>query len=298
MARQRKRIPQLPPRDRSGHKGEYGHVLIVGGSRGMIGAPALAAEAALRAGAGLATIAAPEPVQLFVASLCMCATSVPLTCDAAGLPAPAAVREMLEAAKACDVLAVGPGMGVSPGAMALVRAALEQEKPVVLDADGLNNLARIDGPGGTVRWCELRRCPLVLTPHPGEFSRLTGRTVAAIQARRRNLAKTTAAVWRKAGSAEAPLVLVLKGAGTVVTDGTAAFVNCSGNPGMATGGSGDVLTGVIAALIGQGLSPMDSAVLGVHVHGLAGDLAAEEIGEVSLMASDLPAFLPDAFVQL
>ena len=279
-------IPDLPQRERSGHKGDYGHVLIVGGSRGMIGAPALAAEAALRAGAGLATIAAPEPVQLFVASLCPCATSVPLTCDAA------AVREMLDAARACDVLAVGPGMGVSPGAMALVRAALEQDKPVVLDADGLNNLARIDG------WCELRRSPLVLTPHPGEFSRLTGKTVAEIQDNREKLAKETAAAWCKDSSADAPLVLVLKGAGTVVTDAAGVFVNDTGNPGMATGGSGDVLTGVIAALIGQGLGPMDAAVLGVHVHGLAGDLAAEEIGEVSLIASDLPLYLSDVFMQL
>ncbi len=283
-------LPELPPRQRDAHKGSFGRVLVVGGSRGMIGAPALAANSALRAGAGLVTVAAPETVQLVVASLCPCATSVPLKCGQDGELAPQAAREMLTAAGRCDVLAVGPGMGVSPGAGQLVGAVLEVKKPAVIDADGLNNLARID------RWAERRRCPVVLTPHPGEFGRLTGSSIAEIQADREGSAVASARDW--AGQApEAPLVVVLKGAGTVVTDGARVFLNRTGNPGMATGGTGDVLTGIVAALIGQGLDLFPAACLAVHLHGLAGDLAAEKLGEASLVASDLVDFLPAAFRQ-
>ncbi|MHC4717756.1 MAG: NAD(P)H-hydrate dehydratase, partial [Planctomycetota bacterium] len=170
-----------------------------------------------------------------------------------------------------------------------VRAALEQDRPVVLDADGLNNLRSID------RWAQTRQCPLVLTPHPGELARLTGASAGDIQAAREKAATDASRQWLEAATTEAPLVLALKGAGTVVTDASSAFVNDTGNPGMATGGSGDVLTGLVAALIGQGLSAMEAACLGVYLHGLAGDLAAEDLGEVSLTAEDLIDCLPDAF---
>ena len=280
-------LARLPRRRPDAHKGHFGRVLVVGGSRGMVGAPALAANSALRGGAGLVTVAAPETVQLTVASLCPCATSVPLKCTAEGDVAPQAAREMLTAAGHCDVLAVGPGMGVSTGAAQLVGAVMDLKKPVVLDADGLNNLARID------RWAERRRCPAVLTPHPGEFATLTGESVADVQTDRQG--RTVAAARQWAGeSAEVPPVVVLKGAGTVVTDGRRVFVNETGNPGMATGGSGDVLTGLLAALIGQGLALFEAACLAVHVHGLAGDLAAEKFTEVALIASDLVEFLPEA----
>jgi len=279
-------IPGLPARAREAHKGDFGRVLVVGGSRGMIGAPALAANAALRGGAGLVTVAAPEPVQLAVASLCPCATSLPLPCAPSGGPAADAVRTMLAAAGKADVLAVGPGMGVGGGAEQLVRAALGQARPVVLDADGLNNLARVDG------WPARRACPLVLTPHPGEMGRLTGRSVGDIQSDRAEAASAAAGRW--AAGAEPPLALVLKGAGTVTTDGRRVQLNGTGNPGMATGGTGDVLTGLIAALIAQGLSPFDAARLGAHVHGRAGDLAAEDRGECGLIASDLLEHLPGA----
>ena len=285
-------LPELPARRREAHKGDFGRVLVVGGSRGMVGAPALAANAALRGGAGLVTVAVPEPVQLTVASLCPCATSVPLSCVASGRLAQRAVREVLASADAADVLAVGPGMGVSPPAAAVVRAVLGQSKPVVLDADGLNNLRTLEG------WPGLRRCPLVLTPHPGEFARLTGRTVERIQADRRRAAAAAAAEWAGAAPAGAGLVVVLKGAGTVVTDGRRVFVNGTGNPGMATGGSGDVLTGLVAALVGQGMAPFEAACLGVHLHGLAGDVAAERLGEASVIATDLIDHLPAAFRRL
>ena len=277
-------IPGLPPRDQSAHKGDFGRVLVVGGSRGMIGAPALSGNAAFRGGAGLVTLAVPQTVQLAVASLCCCATSIPLKCgDDGGLDAQA-VSQIARAAESCDVLAVGPGMGVGTVQENIIRAVLAQERPVVLDADGLNNLAAIPN------WAELRNCPLVLTPHPGEFARLTGLDVTTIQAGRESAAIEAAGQW--AGENRPPPICLLKGAGTVVTDAAKVYVNDTGNPGMATGGSGDVLTGLVAALIGQGLAPFDAACLGARIHGLAGDIAAEEFGEVSMTGSDLIDCLP------
>ncbi len=281
-------LPKLPSREPDAHKGDFGRVLVVGGSRGMIGAPSLAANAALRSGAGLVTVAAPRDVQLFVATLCPCATSIPLSCGETGDPVAGAVREMLDAAKRCDVLAAGCGMGAGVAQENLIRAAIGQERPLVLDADGLNNLAKIDD------WPSLRRCPLVLTPHVGEFARLTRRPVARIQADRASAAIDAAGQWTVG---EPPPVVVLKGAATVVTDGKRIFVNDTGNPGMATGGSGDVLTGLLAAIIGQGLSPFEAACLAVNVHGRSGDLAAEALGETSLIATDLLDYLPAALKQ-
>ncbi len=281
-------VPTIPPRSREGHKGDYGKVLVTGGSRGMIGAVALAANAALRGGAGLVTFAAPETVQLAIAPLCPCATSVPLSCEANGGLSGSAIREMHDALRKCDVLALGPGLSVGGRPQELVRSALEQDKPVVLDADGLNNLARIDG------WWDLRRCPLLLTPHPGEFSRLTGQSIPHIQGDRETHALHAVRQWTHQGDPRPPLVLVLKGAGTIVTDGARLYVNDTGNPGMATGGAGDILTGLSAALLGQGFEPFDAAVLAVHAHGRAADLGVEDLGETSLIATDLLAYLPAA----
>ncbi|HUS91009.1 MAG TPA: NAD(P)H-hydrate dehydratase [Phycisphaerae bacterium] len=281
-------LPPLPARAKDAHKGSFGRVLVVGGSRGMVGAVALAANGALRGGAGLVTFAAPEAIQLTVAALCPCATSVPLTCGPDGEPAADALRQVARAAKAADVLAVGPGMAQGPTQRDLVRAALEQDKPVVLDADGLNNLGALDG------WPALRRCGLVLTPHPGEFSRLTGRPIGEIQSDRQAAALAAAGEWARAATGQAPLVVLLKGAGTVVTDGRRVRINRTGNPGMATGGSGDVLTGLIAALLAQGLSPFDAASLGAHLHGRAGDLAAEQLSPPAMIAWDLLEYLPAA----
>lgn len=278
-------VALLPRRSRDAHKGSYGHVLVVGGSVGMIGAPALASNAALRGGAGLVTFAAPQTAQMHVAVLAPCATSIALTCDDSGQPAPSAVGEMLDELRHCNVLAVGPGMGVGSGQRALVRSALEQTKPLVIDADGLNNLAAIDN------WPALRQCPVILTPHPGEFARLTGNNVKDIQMSRLKSTLAAQALW---GGGDLPLVCVLKGEGTVVTDGAHAYVNDTGNPGMASGGMGDVLTGLTAALVAQGLAPFDAACLAVRCHGRCGDLAAEQLGETSLIASDMLDFLPQA----
>ena len=280
-------IPRLPPRRADGHKGNYGRVLVVGGSRGMIGAPALAANAALRAGAGLVRVAAPQPVQLAVAALCPCCTSVPIPADPAGeCFGPDAAAELLALASDHTALAIGPGMGVTDAVGALVVTLLEESKrPAVVDAYALNNLANRH------RWPDAQAKGLVLTPHPGEFARLTGLSTAQVQADRVNLARRFAAE-------HGGLVLVLKGRGSVVTDGEDWYVNGTGNPGMATGGTGDVLTGVIAGLIAQGLAPFDAACLGVYVHGLAGDLAARKLGQVGLIATDLLNFLPPAFASI
>jgi NAD(P)H-hydrate epimerase len=277
-------VPALPRRQRDGHKGDYGRVLLVGGSRSMPGAVALAANAALRGGAGLVRFAAPDPVQLTIAALCPCATSIPLVCENDGRLAPQAVAQLREAAEANDVLALGPGMGVGLAQQNLVQAALECGKCVVIDADGLNNLAKI------ADWPARRTGPLVLTPHPGELATLTGASVREIQADREGLAAWWAAKW----SGGSGVVCVLKGAGTVVTDGGRLFVNATGNPGMATAGAGDVLTGLLAALWAQVGEAFEAACLAAHCHGRAGDLAAEALGEVSLTAVDLLNYLPPA----
>lgn len=288
QTRRVKSVASLPSRPTDAHKGTFGRVLVVGGSHGMIGAPALAANAALRGGAGLVTFAAPSSVQLTVAGLCPCATSVPLACDQQGYLDTPAVRQVMEAVGKADVLAVGPGMAIGHPQRDIVQATLAGTKPVVLDADGLNNLAQLSD------WSGSRKCPLVLTPHPGEFARLTGLDAGEIQSDREAAAVEAANRWSQQGDTDAPLVVLLKGAGTVVTDGERIYVNDTGNPGMATGGTGDVLTGLIAALVGQGLDVFDAACLGTQLHGRAGDLAAERLGEASLTAWDLLDSLPAA----
>jgi ADP-dependent NAD(P)H-hydrate dehydratase len=274
-------LPSLPPRPADSNKGTFGRVLVVAGSRGMSGAAVLCGSAALRGGAGLVSVAAPQEVLPVVAAGNSCYLTAPLAQDGAGRLAAAAEPELLRLAAAADVVAAGPGLGRSPDITALMLALLERSAvPLVLDADGVNALQqhadRLRG----------RTAPVVLTPHPGEFARLVGLDVPAVQARRRELAVRFAA--------EHGVVLVLKGHGTVVTDGRRVFVNATGNPGMATGGTGDVLTGLVAALLAQGLEPFAAAQLGVYLHGLAGDLARDAVGEAALIATDLVTYLPAA----
>jgi NAD(P)H-hydrate epimerase len=253
----------------------------------MIGAPALAGESALRGGAGLVTLVLPEDIQLHVAALCPCATSVPLPTRDDAL-----TDDAIETFKAQiernDFLAIGPGMDQGEDRQRFIRAGLQAGKPAVVDADGLNNLSEMDD------WPSLRTGSLILTPHPGEFSRLTGKGIKEIQSDRVRLAAEYCRQWSCAAEDTGPLVLVLKGRETVVTDGQRAYVNGTGNPGLATGGSGDILTGLTAGLLGQGLEPFEAAQLAVYCHGLAGDLAAAKLGEVSLIAADLLDYLPDA----
>jgi NAD(P)H-hydrate epimerase len=271
-------VPRLPPRGLDSNKGTYGRVLVVAGSRGMSGAAVLCASAALRGGAGLVRVAVPREVLPIVAASNPCYMTAPMPQDADGRLDLSAQAELLSLARANDVVAVGPGLGRSSSLTTLLSAVLEHlQTPVVLDADGLN--AFVQDPSRLKR-----KSPLILTPHPGEFSRLLNIDIATVQAHRRDLATAFAA--------ENNLVVLLKGHRTVVTDGKRLYENTTGNPGMATAGSGDVLTGLIAALLAQGLEAFAAAQLGAYVHGLAGDLAKEELGETGMIASDVLLRLP------
>jgi NAD(P)H-hydrate epimerase len=220
-------------------------------------------------------------VQSLVAAGNPCYLTRPLPADQHGNVSVASVPGVLDAAARCDVVACGPGLGPGAGVAEVVTALLmRSSKPIVLDADGLNVIARSPE--------RLRRpAPLILTPHPGEFARLLNTPTTAVQADRENRAIRFAA--------DHGVILVLKGRQTLVTDGRRLYRNPTGNPGMATGGTGDVLTGLLAALIGQGLEPFAAAQLAVYLHGLAGDLARDDLGEASLIATDLFHYLPRAF---
>jgi NAD(P)H-hydrate epimerase len=275
-------LPVLPPRSVESNKGDFGRVLVVAGSRGMSGAAVLCGSAALRGGAGLVTVAVPEDILTIVATGNPCYLTAPFSNDQDGKLTNASAK-VLKLAEANDVTAVGPGLGRGDPISKLIADLVGHiRSPLVLDADGLNALVnQTDSlkhhPG-----------PIILTPHPGEFARLIGSDVSTVQARRQELAVDFAAKFQ--------VILVLKGHGTIVTDGRQVYQNSTGNPGMATGGTGDVLTGLIAALLGQKLRPFAAAQLGVYLHGLAGDLAQEELGQVALIASDLLSFLPKAFI--
>ncbi|MBI4582327.1 MAG: NAD(P)H-hydrate dehydratase [Planctomycetes bacterium] len=301
--------PRLPLRERNAHKGSFGRVLIIGGSVGMAGAPSLAGMAALRSGAGLVTIAVPEPILPTVAAACPCATTIPLPATRAGRIDPAGATRSLRqrgligrgaaGGSPPDVLVVGPGVGTGGGSLyaarfwALVDAfRIRSSVPTVIDADAIN-LAGVLRPRG---WDRRAHPRTVFTPHPGELARLLSTSTRQIQADRQAMAVATARRLNQDTDPAARAVLVLKGAGTIVTDGESVYVNRTGNPGMATGGSGDVLSGVIAGLIGQGLTCLDAAILGVYIHGLAGDRAAVRVGEVSLIATDLIDALPQVFL--
>ncbi len=273
-------LPRLPLRDRDGHKGDYGRSLLVGGSRGMSGAIALAGMSALRSGAGLVTLAVPDVCLDVVASFDPSYMTVPLKSDDAGRIAAVAWETLGAVAEKADAVAFGPGLGRSQPLVELATWAYETlPQPMVIDADGLNALAQrprgLFGPGG----------PRILTPHLGEFRRLVQRP---------ELSLNDAAPAAGQLASRHSLVIVLKGRHTLVTDGSQEYRNQTGNPGLATGGSGDVLTGIVTALVGQGLAPFAAAQLGVYAHGLAGDLAAKDLGEVSLVSSDLLRYLPPA----
>lgn len=277
----RRPLPRLAPRAAGSHKGDFGRALLIGGSRGMAGAIALAGMACLRSGAGLVRLAVPDCCLETVARFEPSYMTLALPCDEHGRIADGAAPMLLPLVEQSTCLACGPGIGRSPELTYLVRELHRQAKqPLVIDADGLNALA--DAPAGL----KDAAGPRVLTPHPVEFARLSG-IAAASRSEQMEAARALAA--------EHQVVILLKGQRTLITDGSREAINSTGNPGMATGGTGDVLTGIITALVCQGLSAFDAAVLGAHVHGLAGDLAAKELGQVSMIARDLIQFLPQAF---
>ncbi len=272
------------PRAPDAHKGDCGRVLIVAGSRGKTGAAALAARGALRSGAGLVTVATPASCQPVVASHGVEFMTAPLY-DADGACDLAAAEQVL--ALEADVVAIGPGLGSGPGVAAFAREVIARcEQPLVVDADALNACV---GDAGVLRGREGR--PVIITPHPGEMARLLGCSVADVQANRVGLATELATTHQ--------LYVVLKGYRTVIaTPEGVVYVNPTGTPGMATGGTGDVLTGMIAAWLAQLLDPETACQVAVYVHGAAGELSDADEGEVSMTAGDLVAHVGEALLEL
>lgn len=276
----------LPYREAGGHKGLYGRVLAVGGSPGLTGAIVMTATAALRAGAGLVTAAVPQGVHDILAMKTMEVMTFPLPATAGGSLSGEALEPILNQLADSDVLAIGPGLSRDGATIEMVRELLPRLKvATVVDADALNALV------GTTELLTASHAPLVLTPHPGEMARLLGTTAAKIQENRLETARNCARDWQA--------VVVLKGARTVIAwpEGQ-VYINPTGNSGMATAGSGDVLTGIIAGLMAQGLQPGIAAVLAVYLHGAAGDEALRLKGRYALLAGDLLDFLPSAFHKL
>ena len=277
-------LPRLAPRASESHKGTFGTAFLIGGSVGMSGAIILAGRAALRGGAGLVRLGIPRACLQVVAAGEPSYLTVPLPDTSGGRIGYRAKTKIERELQGATAVAVGPGIGRSAGVEALVWWLYQDcPRPLVVDADGLNALAARRKAVGKF---PLPAGPRILTPHPGEFDRLVAVGKLSPEDRRRRAPELA----REAGA-----VLVLKGHRTLVTDGERVNTNPTGNPGMATGGSGDVLTGLITALLCQGLGAFEAAVLGVYLHGLAGDLAAAQLGQESLIASDLVDFLPQAF---
>ena len=277
-----KELAPLPVRRDDVHKGEVGRVVIIGGCCDdvlMVGAVALAANAALRAGCGLVQVLVPEPLRATVVGLAPCVTARTVPRD---------VDRLCEAVEAFqgDVVAIGPGLGSTLSADTILSFLDRFAGFVVIDADGLNQIARLKAP----------RLPhpdrTVVTPHVGELKRLLGAHGLTPPSGDKSTARRDSALMLQTALGG---TVVLKGKGTIVTDGQRLYINETGNSGMATGGTGDVLTGVIAALLGQPMAPLEASILGVYLHGLAGDFAAEELGRLSMTAQDVVDFLPEAF---
>jgi len=279
-------VPMLPDRPEDGHKGTFGKVLIIGGSEGMSGAMCLSSVSALRTGSGLVTAAVPRSIQAIVAAYEPCVMTAGLETDANGQLASVPRTRIEELFAGKDAVAIGPGLGQSTNAMELVSLVLEIcQVPLVLDADALN----LSAAGGLLEQRN-KNTACIITPHPGEFSRLTGQPINDDDETR----STMAADFAKSHG----LTVVLKGPRTVVTDGMRLFVNTTGNSGMATAGCGDVLTGIVASLLGQKMNPFEAAALAVNAHGRAGNSAAFELGQRGMIASDLLMALPKAWEQM
>ncbi len=274
------KLPQLAPRASDSHKGDYGRALLIGGSRGMAGAIALSGMAALRTGAGLVKLAVPDTSLETVARFEPSYMTLSLPCDDDGRIRLIARETLAESLASATALACGPGMGRSHDLDELVAwLYCTVKQPMVFDADALNALAGqqevLDKPGG----------PRIFTPHPGEFARL----LAVEKVETEDRGKLAREFALRTGG-----VVLVKGHETAITDGRQLAYNTTGNPGMATGGCGDVLTGVITALLCQRFSPFDAAHLGAHVHGEAGNYAAAEVGMIGMIARDLLRRLPRA----
>ena len=264
----------LPPRDPMAHKGDFGKLLLLCGSRGYTGAAYFAAMGALRAGAGLVFLGVPESIYVIEAVKLNEAVVFPLP-DKQGILSAEAIPQILQRLPDMDAVVVGPGLGQSEDTFQITAAVLQNAGcPVILDADGIN---LVSGHKDLLRG---RDKPTILTPHDGGFRRLWGPVGNDRMA-------SAAAAARALNS-----ILLLKGHETCITDGYAEYRNPTGNPGMAVGGSGDVLAGIIAGLIGQGLSPLEAAACGAWLHGKAGDVCAQELGQYGMLPSDMLQVLP------
>ena len=264
----------LPVRKAESHKGDYGKILLLCGSIGLTGAAALSAMGALRTGAGLVYVGTPNSAYPIVAGKLNEPIVFPLP-DRGGKLSEKAVSELKKYLPKMDAVLIGPGLGQSKGTLAVTEYVLKNfSGPVVVDADGINLLAAHKD------ILRERTGHTILTPHAGEFSRLT------------NISQDNRETAARALAKELGVIVVLKGHRTVITDGQTTFVNPSGNPGMAVGGSGDVLAGIIVSLLGQGLLPLNAAACGVWLHGAAGDICAEEVGQYGMLPSDMLSVLP------
>lgn len=267
-------LEHLPERRPDSHKGDFGKVLLLCGSRGYTGAAALAAMGALRCGAGLVYLGVPENIYAIEAGKLLEPVVFPLP-DEDGMLSARALNKITQTLPDMDAVLLGPGLGQSKGVFVVIKTILEQfTRTVVLDADGINVLA------GHIDLLRGRTAPTILTPHEGEFRRISGQ---ACQDR------ITEAVQF---AADYDVVLLLKGHRTVITDGVECYINNTGNPGMAVGGSGDVLAGIITALVGQGIAPLQAAAIGAWLHGAAGDICEKEIGQYGMLPSDMLQVLP------
>jgi hydroxyethylthiazole kinase-like uncharacterized protein yjeF len=277
------RLPtRLLPRIPDSHKGDFGHVLILAGSPRFSGAAILCCQACLRSGAGLVTLAIPESLnKVFIKIKPAEAMTLPLPQTKEGTLSSLAFAKIREFVKKIDVLAIGPGLSQNASTQSLVRRVIKSiDKPMVIDADGLNALvAHLSVLSGKTR--------AILTPHPGEMARLLGVKVSQVQKDRKKVAKDFVNRYN--------VILVLKGHETLVVEKIKGiYLNKTGNPGMAKAGSGDVLTGMIAAFLAQGLDSFEAAKYAVYLHGLAGDLAAQEKSQLAMIASDIIAKIPKA----
>jgi NAD(P)H-hydrate epimerase len=270
-------LPPLPPRPVDGHKGLFGRVLVVGGNEGMIGAPALAGKSALRMGAGLVQIAVPR-------SILSAALSITPELIGLGLSASPVSRDLVESAEKSGAIVIGPGLGQSPAALARLKRLVRFEKPMVVDADALNLLAKQKA------WPSYFKATAVLTPHPGEMKRLAklfGRTeVPTDDTGRIEIATRAATTFKQ--------VVVLKGNRTIVTDGEKLYVNRTGDSSLSKAGTGDVLSGLIGTLLAQKMPPFDAACTGTWLHGKAGELAGKRLGMRSVLAHEVIDALPEA----
>ncbi len=264
----------LPDRKPDSHKGDYGRILLLCGSVGYTGAAALAAMGALRSGAGLVFLGVPESIYAIEAVKLTEAIVFPLP-EEGGKLSRKAIPEILERLKNMDAVLIGPGLGQSEDTFLVTKAVLQHAVcPVILDADGINVLA------GHMDILRDRHYPTILTPHAGEFGRIYGQITP-------DRVSCAAAFARENGC-----ILLLKGHETVITDGTENYVNHTGNPGMAVGGSGDVLAGIITALVGQGVEPLKASACGAWLHGASGDICEKEIGQYGMLPSDMLEVLP------